>query len=264
MVAAESFWGNIASQIGGAHVSVTSIISDPSADPHLYESDARDAAALAEAKLVIENGVGYDDFIDKLLGATSNEGRVVLSAAKVLGVTADNANPHLWYDIPRVHEVAAAIETQLLAADPAHRADYATNLAKFDASLLPLLAVIHEIATRYPQAAVAYTERVAGYLLAAADLAVKSPAGFSQAIENGNEPSVGDTQTMNALITEHGVRVLLSNSQATSPVTEHLQDLARQSGVPVVGVSETLPAGEPDYQTWQLHQLQQLLAALGG
>jgi zinc/manganese transport system substrate-binding protein len=264
VVAAENFWGDIAGQIGGSHVAVTSIISDPTADPHQYESDAHDAAAIADARLAIVNGAGYDDFVTKLLAATSHRGRVVLTVADVLHATGSDVNPHLWYALSRIPEVARAIESELAAADPADQASFAANLQTFVDSLAPLEQLVTQIKTKYPHAPVAYTERVPGYLLAAAGLTVASPPGFAQAIEDGNEPSAGDTKTMNDLVSGRRVRVLLYNAQATSPVTQHVQDLARQAGVPVVAVTETRPADQSSYQAWQQHQLQALRTALGG
>jgi zinc/manganese transport system substrate-binding protein len=264
VVAGENFWGNITAQIGGAHVSVKSIISDPSADPHQYESDAADADAIAHARIVIENGLGYDDFLAKLLSASPNQQRVVINAAQVLGVHGNNANPHLWYDIPRVHQVAAAIETRLATIDPADKTVFAHNLTTFDTSLAPLLTIINEIKTKYPNAPIAYTERVPGYLLADIGADIKTPPGFAQAIEDGNDPSASDTQTMYNLMSGHQIKVLLYNAQATSPVTQHVRDLATRAGIPVIGVTETVPPSEHTYQNWQLHQLQALLQALGG
>ena len=264
VVAAENFWGDIARQLGGSHVAVTSIITDPTADPHQYESDARDAAAVAGARVVIENGVGYDDFIAKLLSGTSSSHRTVLTVADVLHVTGADANPHLWYDVPRVPAVAAAIEAALTTADPADRASFAANLNTFDASLAPLQRLIAQINAKYPHAPVAYTERVPGYLLAAAGLTIATPPGFASAIEDGNEPSAGDTQAMDDLVTGHGIRVLLYNAQATSAVTQHVRSLAVHAGIPVVAVTETQPGNEPSYQSWQQHQLEALLGALGG
>jgi len=264
VVAAENFWGDITRQLGGAHVAVTSIISDPSADPHQYESDARDAAAIAGADVVVLNGVGYDDFVAKLLSSTSNQGRVVLKVSDVLHVTGGDANPHLWYDLPRIPEVAGAIEAALVARDPADRATFAANLTTFAASLAPIDRLVSEIATKYAHAPVAYTERVPGYLLDAARLDVVTPPGFARAIEDGNEPSAGDTTAMDGLVSGHRIRALLYNAQATSPVTKHVQDLARAAGIPVVAVTETQPPTEPSYQSWQEHQLAALLTALGG
>jgi zinc/manganese transport system substrate-binding protein len=264
VVAGENFWGNITSQIGGNHVEVTSIITNPSTDPHLYESDAHDAAALSKANLVITNGLGYDDFMDKLMAASPNNQRQVLSVQKILNVTGDDPNPHLWYDTARVPQVADAIEQALATKDPKNTTAYVANLATFNNSLKPILDVINQIKIKYPNAPVAYTERVPGYLLAAAGLDVKTPVGFASAIENGNDPSPNDTATMESLMSNHGVRVLLYNAQATSVVTQHVRDLANKAGIPVIGVTETLPPSEHNYQSWQLDQAKALLTALGG
>ena len=170
VVAGENFWGNIAAQIGGPHVQVTSILSSPGADPHLYESDVASALAVAQARLVIANGAGYDDFMSQLLAATVNAGRVALSVQAVLGAYRPDVNPHFWYDIPRVPRVAAAIEAALARLEPGDATVFAAHLAAFDASLRPVEAVIASIRRRYPGAPVAYTERVPGYLLQAAGL----------------------------------------------------------------------------------------------
>lgn len=262
VVAAENFWGAIASQIGGNHVHVTSIISDPTADPHLYESNAQNAAAIASANVVIVNGLGYDDFMDKLLGASKNNGRQVLTVAQIEHVTGADANPHLWYDIPHVNQVAGSIASSFESKDPAHKSDYQHNLQSFEQSLQPLLDSITHMKQQYGGSAVAYTERVPGYLLAAAGLDIKTPTGFAKSIEDGNDPSPADTTTMDNLMANKTVRVLLYNAQATSPVTQHVRDLAIQAGIPVVGVTETLPANEHSYQSWQQDQLNALLKAL--
>lgn len=262
LVAAENFWGDIAKQIGGDKVAVTSIITDPSADPHLYESNAKNAATTASADVTIENGLGYDDFFDKLLTASQSNHRSQLSAAKILNITEEGANPHIWYDIPRVHLVAAEIEAALAAKDPPNKDAYATNLANFNQSLQPIYDKINLIKSQYPGAPVAYTEPVPGYLLADAGLNVKTPEGFAHSIEEGNEPSPADTAAMDDLMTSHSVKVLLYNSQATSPVTQHVRDLAIGAGIPVVGVTETLPQGAKNYQAWQLDQLNAIIAAL--
>lgn len=262
VVAAENFWGNIVQQLGGDKVTVTSIITDPSADPHLYESDAHDAKAIAEADIVLKNGLGYDDFMDKLLGAASNQHRAVLSAADILGIQGDEANPHVWYAIARVPEVAKAVEAQLASKDPADATYFKHQLAVFTTSLRPLLDKLAAIKAAYPQAPVAYTERVPGYMLDAAGLVVKTPEGFASAIEKGNDPSPADQSAMTTLLSSHSVEVLLYNTQTVSAVTQHMRDLAGQAGIPVVGMSETLPVNEPTYQSWQLHQLDALKNAL--
>ena len=264
VVAGENFWGNIAAQIGGRHVRVTSILTSPTADPHLYESDVSNAVAVAEAGLVIENGAGYDDFVAQLLSATRHPGRVVVSVQDVLGANGPDVNPHFWYDIPRVPEVAGAIEAALARLEPRHASAFAAGLAAFDASLRPIEAIIGQIRRRFPGAPVAYTERVPGYLLAAAGLRVLTPPGFAAAIEDGTDPSPDDTVVMDGLFTGHRVKVLLYNAQVVSAVTQHVQALARSCHVPVVGVTETMPPPYRSYQAWQLAQAEAIRRALGG
>ncbi len=264
VVAGENFWGNIAARIGGRHVRVTSILTSPTADPHLYESNVSNAVAVGEAGLVIENGAGYDDFLSQLLGATRHPGRIVVSVQDVLGATGPDVNPHFWYDIPRVPEVARAIEAALARLEPQDASAFAAGLAAFDASLHPVEAVIGQIRHRYPGAPVAYTERVPGYLLTAAGLRVLTPPGFAAAIEDGTDPSPDDTVVMDGLLTGHRVKVLVYNAQVVSAVTQHVQALARQSHIPVVGVTETMPPSYRSYQAWQLAQAEAILHALGG
>lgn len=261
VVAAENFWGNIAEQLGGNHVHVTSIITDPDADPHLYESNARNAAAVSSASVVIVNGLGYDDFMSKLLHASNNSNRQVITAQQILNEP-DGSNQHLWYDIPRVDQVATKITDSYITKDPKHKSDYQHNLAAFEQSLQPLLQTISSIKQQYAGVPVAYTEPVPGYLLTAAGLSVQTPEGFAKSIEDGDDPSPADATAMDALMTSKSVKVLLYNAQATSPVTEHVKDLAKQAGIPVVGVTETLPANQKSYQSWMTNELSQLTQAL--
>ncbi|PZS12643.1 MAG: hypothetical protein DLM57_18575 [Pseudonocardiales bacterium] len=264
VVAGENFWGNIAAQIGGDRVAVTSIISDAGADPHGYESDVHDAAALAQAKVVIENGLGYDDFLTKLLSASPSGGRTVLNVADIVGVHGDGTNPHLWYAPDYVATAARAFEAALAKASPGDAATFRTHLETFLAGEKQVAAVAGRIKTKYAGTAVAYTERVPGYLLAAAGLKLGTPASFSRAIEDGNDPSPRDNAAFEKALTDHTVQVLLYNSQVTDSATKHLRDLAAASHVALVAMTETLPAGEPDFQTWQADQARALLAALGG
>jgi zinc/manganese transport system substrate-binding protein len=263
VVAAENFWGNIVAQVGGSHVAVTSIISDPTADPHLYASDPRDAARIAQANVVVVNGLGYDDFMTKLLGAAPNARRRVINVAKLLRPGGADPNPHLWYDVSRVGSVARAIAATLASEDPADERQFTAGAARFEHSLGPILATVREIRTRFPGAPVAYTERVAGYLLAGAGLSIKTPAGFAAAIEAGNEPSPRDSQALDDLVSHRRIKALLYNAQAVSAVTKRVLASARRAGVPIVAVTETLPRSEPTYQSWQLDQARALLRALG-
>lgn len=263
VVAAENFWGNIASQLGGPGVSVTSLITNPNADPHLFETDAADAAKLAQAQVIIENGVGYDTWMSSLLNADSGHASVV-NAGNVLHITGSDPNPHLWYDIPKVPKVAAAIEAALTKADPKDSAVFRRNLQRFDASLAPLDAELASIRKDFGGTPVVYTERVPGYALANAHLTVKTPVGFARSIEDGEDPGPADTLAMEQLITKHRIDVLLYNVQTVTPVTTQIRALAEKSGIAVVGVSETMPTSARTYQQWQLAQLTALSHALQG
>jgi zinc/manganese transport system substrate-binding protein len=262
VVAAENFYGDIAAQLGGPYVNVTSILSDPNADPHLFEPGTANAAAVAEARLVVDNGLGYDAFMDRLLSASRNARRVVVTVADVLGISGADANPHIWFDVPRVPEMAKAIADGLSTVDPPHRAFFQDRLSTFDASLKPLEDAVAGIKASNGGAAVAYTEPVPGYLLEAAGLVVRTPADFSRAIEEGSDPSPQAVAAMEGLFTEGQVRVLLYNSQATSPITDRIRELAQQHEIPIVPVTETLPKGQ-SFQQWQLAQIQSLARALG-
>lgn len=261
VVAAENFWGDIAAQIGGRDVQVTSLIASPDADPHLFEIDARDAATLAQAQVAIENGAGYDTWMASLLGADGGRLHVV-NAASVLHVGGADPNPHLWYDLPRIPRVAAAIAAALSAAAPGDTRTFRRNLATFDASLKPLEATLATIRQDFHHVSVAYTERLPGYLLAAARLDVKTPPGFARAVEDGTDPGAADTVAMRQLLTNHDVNVLLYNVQTVTPVTAQMRTLAEQHHIPVVGVSETMPAQARTYQQWQESQMEALLRAL--
>jgi zinc/manganese transport system substrate-binding protein len=262
VVAAENFYGNIASQLGGTYVTVLSILSDPNADPHLFEPGTANAAAVADARIVIENGLGYDAFMDRLVSAAPTPQRRVVTMADVVHITGAGANPHIWYDVPRVPSMAKAIADALGAADPTHRDFYAARLAQFDASLQPLQDAVATLNARDAGAPVAYTEPVPGYLIQAAGLVVRTPDAFAKAIEEGNDPTPQAVAAMEGLITNRQVRVLLYNSQATSPITVRLRQLAQQHGVPIVAVTETLPPGKT-FQSWQLGQVEALQRALG-
>ncbi|SDJ16664.1 zinc/manganese transport system substrate-binding protein [Frankineae bacterium MT45] len=265
VVAAENFWGDITAQIGGGAVSVTSILSDPNVDPHEYESSAKNAAAVARARLVITNGVGYDSFMQKLMKASPSDSRQVVNVEDVVKPTGENPNPHLWYRPQYVVEAATAIEQELADLVPAQAASFKVNLARFVAGeQSQVVAVIDEIKAKYSGVAVAYTERVPGYLIEAAGLTLGIPETFAQSIEDGNDPSPGDEKAFEAALTEHQVRVLLYNAQVTSPATARLRDLAKASSVPVVAITETLPPTAGDFQAWQGSQARALLAALGG
>jgi zinc/manganese transport system substrate-binding protein len=263
VVAAENVYGDIVRQLGGSHVSVSSILTDPRADPHLFEPGTVAAGLVAQAGLVIENGLGYDAFIDRLVKAAPNADRRVVTISNALGITDPAANPHIWYDVPRLPQVAKAIADGLAAADANNRSFYEARLSAFDRSLKPLEDAVAALKSRFAGTPVAYTEPVPGYLLQATGLDVRTPEEFARSIEEGNEPTPQAVAAMEALFTQRLVRVLLYNSQATSPITERIRTLATQNGIPVVPVTETLPP-RMTFQHWQLRQVQALTKALGG
>jgi zinc/manganese transport system substrate-binding protein len=261
VVAAENTYGDIAAQIGGPYVSVTSILTSPNADPHLFEPGTSNGLAVSEAKVVIQNGLGYDAFMTKLEDAAPSGRRVVVTMADALGIGGKDANPHLWYDVASLPRLANAIATAFERADPGHAPAYRAGLRRFDRSLGPLDREVAAIRKRQSGAPVGYTEPVPGYLVAAAGLRNLAPASFTRSIEEGTEPSPSALATMTGLIASHRIRVLLYNAQAVSPITARLRSAAARAGIPVVPVRETLPAGLT-FQQWQLGQARALAGAL--
>jgi zinc/manganese transport system substrate-binding protein len=261
VVAAENVYGNIAAQIGGPHAAVTSILTSPNADPHLFEPDTSNGLAVAEAKVVLQNGLGYDAFMTKLENAAPSSDRAVVTMADVLGVHGKDANPHLWYDVPQLDRIAEATAAALAHADPHHAIAYRRGLHRFERSLGPLRREVAGIRARFHGVPVAYTEPVPGYLVTAAGLRNLAPDSFTRPIEEGTEPSPGGVAAMTSLIAHHRIRVLLYNSQAVSPITARLRAAAESAGIPVLPMRETLPMGQT-FQQWQLGQARALTAAL--
>ena len=257
----ENFYADLLTQIGGTRVSATSLLNDPNADPHAFEASPAAAVAVADAKLVILNGLGYDDFMQHLLGASPNASRVVINVEQLLGLGSD-ANAHVWYDPGTMPAVAASAEAALATLEPANAAYFAAREQAYLASLAPLAAKIAELKAKYSGAPVAFTEPVAGYLAKAIGLAVLTPEGFQRAVEDGTDPAPADVATERDLLTGKKVRVLLFNSQVITPLTTQIHDLAIANGIPVVGVAETLPPQYQTYQAWQLAQMNELEAAL--
>lgn len=261
IVAAENVYGDVARQIGGRGVAVMSILSNPDQDPHLFEASASVARAVADARIVIVNGAGYDPWMAKLLAAAPRKERRVIEVAALLHRTTDD-NPHLWYDPATMPAVAKALAEALARLDPGRRADYAANLERFRAALRPLEGRIAALRQAYAGTPITATEPIAGYLAAALGLAMRNER-FQLAVMNGTEPSAGDIARFQDDLRRRAVRLLIYNSQTANPLTERMRALAARAGVPVVGMSETAPADLP-YQDWMLAQLGALEAALSG
>ncbi|CAH2781004.1 MAG: Zinc ABC transporter, substrate-binding protein ZnuA [uncultured Paraburkholderia sp.] len=263
VVAAENFHGDVVQQLGGDRVDVTSILSNPDQDPHLFEASAKTARALQHASLVVYNGADYDPWMAKLLAASKSaqsSKRTTIVAAELTGKKSGD-NPHLWYDLATMPKVARAVSAALVAADPAHKSAYDANLAKFLDSLKPVEAKVAELHGRYAGTPVTATEPVFGYMSDAIGLTMRNMR-FQMAAMNDTEASASDIAAFERDLREKRVRVLIYNSQATEALTKRMLNLAQQSKVPTVSVTETEPA-HTTYQTWMLSQLDALGAALG-
>ncbi|WP_175995319.1 metal ABC transporter solute-binding protein, Zn/Mn family [Burkholderia vietnamiensis] len=259
VVAAENFYGDVASQIGGRHVAVTSILSNPDQDPHLFEASPTTARALQHAQIVIYNGANYDPWMAKLLGASTQARRATIVVADLVGKKAGD-NPHLWYAPATMPAAARALAAELGRADPAHKADYDANLQKFVASLQPIDAKVAALRAQYHGVPVTATEPVFGYMSDAIGLDMRNQR-FQLATMNDTEASAQDVAAFENDLRKRQVRVLIYNSQAEAPMTKRLLKLARDGAVPTVSVTETQPAGKT-FQQWMAGQLDALAAAL--
>jgi zinc/manganese transport system substrate-binding protein len=259
VVAGENFYGDVAQQIGGANVAVTSILTNPDQDPHLFEASASTARDLAGARLVIYNGADYDPWMVKLLAASKVPGRHVIQVATLVHKKAGD-NPHLWYLPATMPALAKALAAELGAADPAHKAEYDQRLQAFEASLKPLDDKVAAMHKKFAGAPVTATEPVFGYMATALGLEMRN-FKFQLAIMNNTEPGASDIRAFETDLKNHRVRALLYNNQTTEALTQRMQKLAQDAKIPVVGVSETEPPGK-SYQGWMTDQLEALDKAL--
>ncbi len=261
IVAAENFYGDVARQIGGADVAVTSILSSPDQDPHLFEASPSTAKQLAKAKIVISSGADYDPWMEKLLAAAKGQDRREIVVADLVGKKSGD-NPHLWYVPATMQALARRLTADLAAIDPAHSVDYQKREEAFAASVQPIDARIAEMRKKYAGAPVTASEPVFGYMAAALGLKMRNET-FQLAVMNNTEPSVSDVAAFEGDLKGHRVRVMLYNAQASEPSVQRLVKLAEAEKIPVVGITETEPAGKT-YQQWMLSQLEALDKALAG
>ena len=259
VVAAENFYGDIAQQIGGPGVKVTSVLSNPDQDPHLFEASPSVARGISVARIVIYNGIDYDPWMEKLLGAARSSDRKTVVVADLLGKKPGD-NPHIWYDPATMLALAQALADSLATADPAHGAGYQQRLTVFQASMQPIQAKIAAMRTRLAGTPVTATEPVFGAMFAALGLEVRNQS-FQLSVMNDTEPSASDIAAFENDLKTRKVKLLVYNSQASNPVAARMEKLARASGVPVVGATETEPAGK-GYQAWMLGELDAIDRAL--
>ncbi|MGH6880595.1 metal ABC transporter solute-binding protein, Zn/Mn family [Hypericibacter sp.] len=261
VVAAENFYADIAQQIGGPEVEVVSILNNPNQDPHDFEASPSTARQIADAELVVYSGADYDPWVKSLLAASPSDHRKVIVAADLVHrVSGDN--PHIWYDPQTMPAVAAALAAEFSSRDPAHKADYEARLAAFDASLQPMLQKIAEMKQKHAGDAVTATEPVFGYMIDALGYDMRNQS-FQISVMNDTEPSASDFAAFQEDLKTRKVKVLIYNDQVTDDMTEKLKELAQQSGVGIIGVTETLPAGMT-YQSWMMDELTRLDKAMSG
>jgi zinc/manganese transport system substrate-binding protein len=259
IVAAENFYGDIAQQIGGSGVSVTSILSNPDEDPHLFEASPSVARAISAARIVIYSGIDYDPWVEKLLSAARNSDRKTIVVAELAGKKTGD-NPHIWYDVGTMLTFAKTLADDLGSADPAHQADYQQRLAQFQKSLAPIKAKIAALKRRLAGTEVTATEPVFGYMIEALGMKSRNPS-FQLAVMNNTEPSASDVAAFEDDLKQHKAKLLVYNSQASDPIAERMMKLAKASGIPVVGANETEPPGLT-YQAWMQSELDAVDRAL--
>jgi zinc/manganese transport system substrate-binding protein len=265
VVAAENFWGSIASQLGGTHTQVDSIITNPNTDPHSYEPTAIDARKLARAQLVIENGIGYDPWVPKLLAADQNHPRL-LDVGRLLGVP-EGGNPHRWYNPADVQSVIRQLVTDFETIDPADSASFAEQRTSFvTVALQQYNDIVASIRAKYSGTPVGASESIFAMLAPALGLDLITPAPFLRAISEGTDVSAADKETIDNQIKDHAIKIYVYNSQNVTPdVRAQLAEVKAQH-IPYATITETLVPASTTYQAWQTRQLlgiQSALAAAG-
>jgi zinc/manganese transport system substrate-binding protein len=260
-VGAENEYANVLQQIGGKYVSVSSILDNPNTDPHTFEASTSVAQEVSNATLIVQNGVGYDTFMNQIEAASPNAARKVIVAQHVLGLPDDTPNPHLWYDPKTMPAVASAMATDLGDLASAHRAYFQARLTAFDASLQPWLASIAQFKANHRGTPVAVTEPVADYLLQAMGADIVTPFTFQADIMNGVDPSPEAISQEESFFTDHVAKVFCYNQQVVDSLTTTIRQTAQGAGVPVVGVYETMPTPGYNYQSWMEAEVTAIQAA---
>ncbi|MEA2371686.1 MAG: zinc/manganese transport system substrate-binding protein [Solirubrobacteraceae bacterium] len=261
-VGAENEYADVIGQVGGRYVRVSAIESNPNTDPHAFEASPSVARVIGSARLIVQNGLGYDRFMNNVEAATSGSGRRVIDVQKLLGLPDSTANPHLWYRPETMPVVAAAVARGLAEVQPAHAAYFTANAAAFKRSLTGWSDALKAFGERYPRTPVATTEPVGDYMLAAAGSANLSPATLESAVMNGVDPAPQDVTRESGLLSGHRVKVFVYNQQVTDSLTAGFLATARRYGIPVVGVYETMPTPGYDYQSWMVAEVRALEAAV--
>jgi len=263
VVASTDVWGSVAQAVAGDDARVSSIVTSGSADPHSYEASPSDAASIADASIVVYNGGGYDPWVDAVLD--NHRDVPAVDAYSLLDAAAvgepQPANEHVFYDLGTAKAVATDLAAKLAAVDPGKADGYRSRAKEFGRRADQIQAAEKALRQTLSGAAVIATEPVAHYLLQAVGLADKTPPGFTSAVEQDTDPAPADVAAVLDLIKGREVAAVVFNDQTVTNATRRVRDAARDAGVPVVGVTETLPAGS-DYLTWQNDTLAGLAQAL--
>jgi zinc/manganese transport system substrate-binding protein len=258
----ENFWGSIAGQLGGSHVKVTSIISNPDTDPHDYEPTAADARTVAGAQYAIVNGIGYDAWADKLLAAGPSDGRSELKVGDLVGVK-PGGNPHRWYSPDDVHQVIERITADYKKMDPADAAYFDRRKTTFENTTLgPYDQDIAGIRAKYAGTPIGASESIVSPLADGLGLKMLTPDSFLTAISEGSDPTAHDTSEIDRQIKDKQIKVYVYNSQNATPDVQQQVKEAKAAGIPVATVTETLTPAGASFQQWQTTQLKGLAAAL--
>ncbi|MEY2524169.1 MAG: zinc/manganese transport system substrate-binding protein [Ilumatobacteraceae bacterium] len=255
-------WGSILSQLGGTHVKTTSIITNPDTDPHDYEPTPADGRVIAESRLFVENGIGYDAWAAKAIAANPSDERTVIDVGELVGV-ADGGNPHRWYSPADVESVADAITAALKKLDPADAAYFDGQRTAFEnTGLVDYHRLINEIKTKYAGTPVGASESIFAPLSDALGLDLLTPASFLKAISEGTDPTAADKTLIDSQISGNQIKVYVFNSQNSTPDVSAQVDASKKAGIPVAAVTETLFPQGATFQDWQSAQLKTIEEAL--
>jgi len=262
VVASTNVYGSIASVIGGTRVNVTSLITDSSTDPHNFQGSARTQLSLSRADVVIENGGGYDPFVDTLLAGANNPGVKLLNVTTISGKTVTpDFNEHLWFDLNTMELLVAHLVSTYAALDPDHASYFESNAQPYIGHLASLSGWLAGIGQHFGHLGVVMTEPLPGYLIDEAGLTVISPPEFSQAIEAGTDVPPAVLKTTLQLITSKTAALVIYNTQTSGPQTDAVLAAAHDAGVPVLPVAEILPPGG-EYLHWMDSTVNALRLAL--
>lgn len=260
-VGAENEYADVIKQIGGKFVSVTAVMSDPSTDPHSYEANTKDSDDVSKATLIVQNGLGYDDFMNKLESSSNNSDRKIIDVAKSLGYGDNTKNPHIWYKPDTMTKVAKLIEENFENQMPDQKNYFEKNLTKFEDSLKSFNDDLKQIQDNYANTGVAVTEPVSDYMLEAGKLDIKTPWDYQAAVMNGTDPSPQNVKIQEDLMKNKEIKVFLYNKQAVDDSTTALLKLAKSNNIPIVGVYETMPPNHT-YQSWMEAEAKSIIKAI--